>query len=97
MQTANLCLLKDARNKDVILYLLYDKIEEIAQRQAAAIEDDLNALRFLSIISNFKQSNFGTILKVCPSVSNTKYINVKNLFQITLAIRCQALGLPVKY
>ena len=62
-----------------------------------AIQDNPDALRFLLIISNIKKSNFEAIFKIYPSVSDKTYINVKNLFQTTLVIRRQELGLLKKY
>ena len=52
IQAGNLDLLQDACSKDVIICILFDKIEEITVIQAVAIKDDPNALRFLCIISN---------------------------------------------
>ena len=89
---ANLNLLKDVLNKDVILRILSEKIEESTALQKGAIEDDPNALRFFCIISDFKMSHFISIFQVFPSVSDMQYINVKNLFRTTVAIRCRELG-----
>ena len=72
------------------------KIIEITQKQAVAIKDDPDALRFLRIISDFKALYFGSIFQVCPSVSNTKYTNVKNLFRTTVVICRRKMGLPQK-
>ena len=96
MQKANINLIKEVFNQNIILRLLSEKIEEITKEQSIAIKDNINALRFLHIISDFKALHFKSIFQVCPSVSNMKYTNVKNLFRITVAIHCRKLGLPGK-
>ena len=94
METAGLDLSKDPHNKVVILQIISEKIEELKTLKAVQIEDNPDSERFLNIISNFKQSQFGKIFAVIPSNSNKKYINVKNLFCTTVTLRRQDLGLP---
>ena len=59
METAGLDLSKDPHNKEVILQIISEKIQELKTFQAVRIEDNPVLKRFLNIIANLKLSQFG--------------------------------------
>ena len=80
------------RDPNVLLQKVQDKI-----LLCNTTPDDLDAIRFLTIIENFKVSNFGHIFgeKGFPSkAEHPEILGVKRLYRSTLAIRRIEMNLP---
>ena len=80
------------RNPMVLLLKVQDKM-----LLCNTTPDDLDAIRFLTIIENLKGSNFGDIFSQNGFPLKTEqpeFLVVKSLFRFTLAIQRIEMGLP---